>query len=289
MMALSSHFDAAHACSAWSAVGDKAAGGKSLLAKNWDFGDNNFAEFRVSKQRGKYAFLGQFAYSFQKPVNPHDLDAGVNEKGLAVVTTAAASVPRKERKGAGGCANYILTNFHSVDAALADREHYRKYAPANYMITDKEKTALIEIAPDRQINIRIVNNGILYHTNHYISKELEVYNKVDSSSSDGRLRRFHELVDDHKGPFSFDEFIAMSKDRNPPPNNGLWRIGSSTNHERTLASFVAEMPKEGPFRVWVRTATKGEDIKYGEMILDYHFWHKHRHWDRIHLEKEPAQ
>ena len=274
---------AAYACSAWSAVGEKAKDGKTLIAKNWDFGDTNFAEFRVSKQEGKYAFLGQFAYSEKNPKSPHDLDAGINEKGLAMVTTAAASVPRKERIGAGGCVNHVLTTFHSVDGALADREHYKRYAPANFVMADKHKTAWIEIAPEKKINIKVVDNGVLYHTNHYLSPELVVFNKLDSSSSDGRLRRFHELMDDHKGPFSFDEFIEMSKGQNPPPNNGLWRVGSPTNHERTLATFVAEIPREGSSHVWVRTATKGDPIKHGEVVLDEHFWRKHQHWDPIRL------
>jgi hypothetical protein len=84
---------AAESCTLWAAVGEATRGGGSLVVKNRDWRPDHRQEIkRVTPKQG-FRYFGLFATGNDEP----GLKAGVNEKGLVVVS-ATAPYWRRELK-----------------------------------------------------------------------------------------------------------------------------------------------------------------------------------------------
>lgn len=268
---------AARACTLWGSTGEYSVDSSTILAKNRDWKADNVTVIKKAQKKDGYKYFGIFG---EKNGKSTGLKAGVNEMGLALVSATASSIPKKERKYPGkkfSINTLILSKFDSVDAVLKEREIFSRYKPCFFMIGDKHKIAVIEVAPGGKISVKETENGIIYHTNHYISNtEFEKYNKKKSTSSKIRLKRISALLGSRKEPFSMQDFVKISLDRNDGADNSLWRTGSNPKKSRTLATFIVEIPAEEPPKVYIRTADPGKMRKEYRFILDYGFWNQER-------------
>lgn len=267
--ALASPILPAHACTLWAVTDDRTADGAVLIAKNRDWTPQR-QELELIKPEKGYCF---FALLPIEPKKQPRVVAGINEKGLVVVSATAGSIPEAERKkGGGGLSTLLLNSRDSVDAVVETQEVFSRYRPGFYMFADRKKIGVIEIAPEGRYAFRVSDRGVLFHTNHYLDESLLRVNDRVRDSSRIRLNRIREILDGHSGPFHMDDFVGMSEDRHAGPDNSIWRTGSTLRRTRTLSAWIVALPKEGGPRLYVKLANPGEPEAVIRHIFDASFW-----------------
>lgn len=264
-----SGLSALNACTLWSAVGKRAAHGGSLIAKNRDWNPEP-SEVRLIKPETGFRCLGLYPIRDRKKTN---VVAGVNEKGLAVVTATASSLPQGERdQGGRSLTQQLLNVFPAVEAVLENKAIFSRTHPVMYLIADRRQAAWIEVAPGGKFAVRSSRNGSLYHTNHYLDEALAGLNSTNGRNSKVRLNRIGELLIAREAPLTLEDFIAFSHDQSNGPDDSLWRTGSKPEGKRTLASWIVSLPLSGPPELFVRMANPGESERQTRVVLDEGFW-----------------
>lgn len=266
MLALALAAEPAAACTLWAAAGT-ADGGGTLLSKNRDWKPDHRQETRLVRGQG-FAFFGLYAVEGTDP----GLKAGVNEKGLSIVSASASSVPKAVRKAETGTRPVmarLLRTETSVDDVIRDADALFGHSRANFFaIADRAKTLFVEVAPGGRYALHATGNGTDAHTNHYIDPALTGSNVKVGRSSATRLARVNALLAQTQGPLDLNRFIAISGDRHDGPNDSLWRSGT----EHTLASWIVRSPVEGPQTLRVVLANPGEAPVETTYTLDRAFW-----------------
>lgn len=260
----------ADACTLWSASGSTVEGGGTLIAKNRDWIPNHYQELRMVNPEKGFKYYGIFAVGGTAA----GLRGGINDQGLVIVTAAASCIPSQQRRNityTNSMISKLLTTCDSVETAL---EKINSFEGAQFvMFADHKRSAVVEFAPGHQSSIRTTDNGVLYHTNHYLAENLFEYNYRVGESSVTRLNRIEDLLNSVQPPFSMDDFIAFSNDRVAGPDDSIWRTGSTTKKPRTLASWIVYLPKEGSPVLHVKLANPNQDeevfnIKANDIFAD---------------------
>lgn len=259
----------ARACTLWAAVGSQVAGGGALAAKNRDWSPDSPGRLeRVTPREGR-PYLALMARSPQG----WGVRAGVNQAGLAVLSASASAVPKALRgQGLPGVSRRLLAGFSSVEAVLARREMFQGLAPRFYLLADARQAAVVEIAPGGAVRIADTRDGVLSHTNHYLSPEFSAHNQRPALSSRARLERVDAFLAALSRPLTLAAFERISQDRGAGPDNSLWRTGSKPRGTRTLAGLVVSLPPRGPNEAAVVLANPGEPQRRIKIILDEKFW-----------------
>ena len=260
----------ASACTLWGAAGGKTENGGTIIAKNRDWEPTQIQDLKRIIPTDGFRYLGLFATD----ASGTGLKAGVNEKGLAVVTATASPIPRSKRSGKDAdslSSPEILKTCASVDDVLARLD---RFCEADfYLVADKTKVAVIEVAPGKQATARITLNGALAQTNHYQEGALSRLNRKVSASSQMRYERILELLSEDRDGLSLDDFIAFSEDRKAGPDNSIWRTGGSPVRTRTLATWILENPANGlPPSLYLKIANPDQPQKTMRLVLDENFW-----------------
>jgi isopenicillin-N N-acyltransferase like protein len=267
------------ACTLWGATGARTKDGGTLIAKNRDKEPSQHGELRTVVRKG-HRFLGLYYTDVEKR---RSIAGGINDSGLCLLGASAGSVPREERnKGGRGLSEHILTSFDSVDAVLKNQKMFAGTHPVFYIIGDRSKIATVEVAPGGKFRVRSTDNGILCHTNHYLDEKLLRANDKIGTSSLARLKRIQELMTTHASPFTLEDFITFSEDRHDGPDRSIWRTGSTPDKERTLATWIASIPKNGSPALYVKLANTGEPERTYNLKLDSSFWATHTRSDPLH-------
>jgi len=257
-----------HSCTLWGASG-KAASGGTIMSKNRDWAPDHSQELKMRRIVTGYAYFGLYAVGGTEP----GLKAGVNEKGLSVITAAAGSIPkslRDRQPGKQGVISRLLSELASCDEVLAKKEEIFSRARAMFvMIADRKKILVVEVGLDGKYALKTVEDGIAVHTNHFLERSLSEFNVKVGSSSAKRLQRITELMTMSPRPFTTELFVAMSRDQNDGPDNSLWRTGKSS---RTLASWIIEIPSHGDPKLRVMLANPGEPERTRDFVLNETFW-----------------
>lgn len=254
-------------CTLWAVAGAQADGG-TLISKNRDWvPDHRQVLKKVSPKTG-LKFLGLYAEGNNDP----GLKAGVNEKGLSIVS-ASSNIPRSVRASQPdkhGIMVQILTSYSSVKAVLDDAEQVFTKSRANFfMLSDRSTVVQVEVGLDGRFTVKTSQSGSLAHTNHYLDPQLAaLYNKKISTSSVIRLGRIETLLGQTQGPYTLDQFTAFSQDQHDGANNSLWRSG----REHTLASWMVAVPTHGAPRLRLVMANPGETRRTQDLLLDEAFW-----------------
>lgn len=263
------HANPGEPCTLWAAAGARTNDGGTLIAKNRDKEPGQRGELRVVTGK-RHRFLGLY---YTDARGRSSIAGGINDKGLCILGASAGSVPRGERnKGGKGLSEHILASFDSVDAALEKQKMFAGAHPVFYMIGDSSKIATIEVAPKGEISVKVTADGILYHTNHYLDGKLAGANAAIGKSSLARLERIRRLMTDRASPFTIRDFKTFSEDRRDGPDRGIWRTGGAPDKERTLATWIASIPKKGPPALYVKLANSGEPRRTYDLKLDSEFW-----------------
>jgi len=246
----------AFSCTLWSAHGEGTVlGGGTLIAKNRDWVPDHRQILKTVRPKTGYRYFGIFA----EGNDDSGLKAGINEKGLVVVSSTAGSIPKKIRREADrtkGLLTKLLRECDGIDAVL--KKELLFLGPRNLLLADGKKIAVIEIGLHGEHAATIGQNGFLTHTNHYRDEKLLKYNWKIGESSGRRLERIEALLKDDAPPYSLDDFIAFSGDRSGGPDNGIWRTGGSPGKERTLSVWIVHSPPRSSPRLYIKIANPQE-------------------------------
>jgi len=257
------------ACTLWAAAGERVAHGGSLIAKNRDWKPES-SHVRLVDPGSGHRHLGLYPTDEEGRRGPF---AGINEKGLVVVTATAGSIPSGERiKGGSGLARKLLTGFSSVEEILVDGTPFSRSRPSIYLAADHRRAAWIEVAPEGKFAVRVTGGGWLAHTNHYLDETLAGANRKIGRSSRIRLERIGELLKGKAAPLTLEDFMAFSRDRSHGPDDSLWRTGGKPGIQITLASWIVSLPPAAPPEIFVRLANPGEPEREMRIALDGPFW-----------------
>jgi hypothetical protein len=259
----------APACTLWGAAGADASGG-TILSKNRDWAPDHTQVLKMRRGAGGYGFFGLYAVGN----DAEGIKAGVNEKGLSVVTASAGSIPRATRDhqpGKRGIISETLAAFATCDEILAKKDEIFPHARAMIvMIADGRKVLVAEIGLEGKYVLWTVENGTIARTNHFLDDSLADFNIRIGVTSPARLERITELLKSAPRPLTIDAFAAMSRDRGSGAGRGaIWRTG---NTSPTLASWIMETPERGAPRLRVVLANPGQPEEPRAFVLDERFW-----------------
>ena len=250
------------ACTLFAANGSVVDDGGTLLVKNRDWEPNQHQVIKSVPSKDGYSYFGLYAEG-----TAAGMKAGINEKGLTVVSATAGSIPSKERKNmlnkAGSLAK-LLKECASVEEALTRTDLF--LGPKILMLADKKSVATIEIGPEGKFSIEQKENDYTCHTNHYVAEDMLNFNKKIGQSSQKRYERICQLLDDASSPFSLDVFLNFSNDRNDGPDNSIFRLGSNPANTRTMAVWAVKIPLDSSPEVYVRILNPNEDEKIIKIV-----------------------
>lgn len=240
----------ADACTLFAASGEAyVSGGGTIIAKNRDWQPEEQVVRLIDNGRG-FRYYGLFTVTKKGNL---DVKAGVNEKGLTVVSATAGSIPRRERsqeQRTKGINRRLLSRCATVDEALSDLSIFR--GPRIIMLADRKKIAYIEVGPQGKTSVTVRENGVLGHTNHFIDNQLLWANKKISKSSATRYQRIMQLLNEQPRPFSPEQFIQFSEDKTAGANNSIWREGSKPSSSQTIGVFIVHLPENGLPTIYVK-------------------------------------
>lgn len=247
-------YGSGQACTLWAAVGGKVAGGGTLIAKNRDFEPTYRQIVKIREEAGAYRFLGVYEDGNEKS----GLKMGINEHGLVIVSANPPFSYQQRQKipRTVGLSRKILSACDSVDSALSYQQWF--VGPCFLLLADRQKIALVEIGLDGNVSIQQTQNGVLYHSNHYIDATLEKFNpqKISRSSLERYKRIDHFMT--RQATYTLEDFISISGSREGGPDNSIWRDGSKPSGTRTLAAWIVRQPAAGQPQLYLRLANPGE-------------------------------
>lgn len=255
-------------CTLWGSAGSTGKDGITLVTKNRDWKPDNRNELWLIKPEKGFKFIALYAIGGES----EGIKGGINEKGLVVLTASASTVPKEEKYGEKISIAELLKTCDTVDAVLDKKDKFG--TPFFYIIGDKTKIALVEIGQEGTTSIRETENGILYHTNHYLDENLIKFNKKENESSYVRYNRIKELLENHKDLFTLEDFIEFSSDIHDGPDNSIWRTGSTPEKTRTLGTLIVAIPKDAPPVLYIRFANPCEEEYIEKLVLDEDFWNR---------------
>jgi len=256
------------ACTLWGASGEDVADGGTLISKNRDWAPDHQQILKTVRSKRGYAYFGIFATGNAEP----GLKAGTIEKGLTIIS-ASSNIPKKLREqqtDKHGVMARILLGYASIAELSKDADALFAGSHANFfMLSDHRQIMLVEVGLDGRHSIRIIEQGSVAHTNHYLDSALAgQFGDKPGVSSSTRYARINELLSQAPHPLNMEAFATFSRDHVAGPNNSLWRTG----HEYTLASWIVATPPEGAPQLRVVIANPGEAESTQEITLDKAFW-----------------
>ena len=257
---------AARACTLYAAAGDDwVTGGGTLIVKNRDWPPDHHQEVRLTKPSSGFRYLGLYAVGNKSA----GIKAGINERGLVVVTATAGAIPEKERsamKSAKGVTTRLLSGCDSVEAALKKTDLF--LGPQYIMMADRKLVAYVEIGPEGKFAINTTDKGVLRHTNHYLEESMLPFNKTIGESSRTRGTRIAQLLSETPHPFDMKQCIAFSHDQTAGPDNSILRTGSKPTVSRTVAIWIVALPPTGSPRLYLKIMDPGQPERVIEADLD---------------------
>ncbi|MBK1682538.1 carcinine hydrolase/isopenicillin-N N-acyltransferase family protein [Rhodoferax fermentans] len=257
----------AWACTLWAVAGTQAGGG-TLISKNRDWVPDHWQYLKKVSPKTGLKFLGLYAEGNNAP----GLKAGVNERGLSIVS-ASSNIPRSVREAQPdkhGIMVQVLSGYSTVRAVLDDAALLFSKSRANFfMLSDRRMVVQVEVGLDGTFSVKSRDSGSLAHTNHYLDPALAaLYNQKIGTSSATRLNRIQTLLGQQTELYTLDQFSAFSHDQHDGANNSLWRSG----REHTMASWIVAVPAQGAPRLRVLLANPGQQPSTHELLLDDAFW-----------------
>jgi hypothetical protein len=258
-------------CTLWAAAGERTSHHGTLIGKNRDWAPDQYQELRILAPAGGFRFLVLHPRGARRFLDI----AGVNEKGLVVVTAAASCIPKRQRPKSyyrEGFLNQILSSCATVDAVI--KKQGLLTSPAFYLVADRSRIALIEVGLNEKRSVNVIANGVLCHTNHYLDKNLLQNNQQFKLSSHIRLIQIQGLLKVRQRPLTLQDFITISQDRQDGPDWSIWRQGSSPREVHTLSTWIVSLPQDDAPRLYVKLASLEDPPQTRLFKLDASFWAK---------------
>ncbi|MGD8399879.1 MAG: C45 family autoproteolytic acyltransferase/hydrolase [Bacillota bacterium] len=265
--------DSVRACTLWGATGLTTRDHLTLVAKNrdWTPKQQQWLE-KIPASGDKFGFLGLCA---ALPGKKAGIKAGINEKGLVVLTASASCIPkaiRRKGKGKTILTPQLLANYASVAEVLSSAALFQDSYPNFYMVADQTRIAYIEVGLDGRYAVRSTADGVLYHTNYYLEAPLAASNLKIGKSSRLRYQRIRALLTGQPSGLTEDDFKRISNDTTDGPDCSLWRTGSKPGAERTVASWIVALPLNAPPELDVKLLNPGQPVQEFHLVLGSQFW-----------------
>lgn len=257
-------------CTSWASIGDKNAGGGLIIAKNRD-SEAAYEELKIVHPKQGNTYLGLFYSDTNKKPYPY-IAAGVNDKNLYIVQNEATSQPFTSGYSDSNQSKLIfsiLQGYSSVEEVLINQDKIFKNSAPNFLIIgDNAQAILVEIGTKKnQFEIRTAaqNDGILYHTNHYVLPSLVNENTLFYLGSQRRFSRIKHLMTHERKPYNFQIARNWSNDQKDGYLLSIFR-------EFTVASWIALLPKNGTPFLWVRFTSPKVAYQTYRLDLTKEFW-----------------
>jgi hypothetical protein len=262
---------ASGACTFWAAAGERTENNVVLIAKNRDGRPLQSEKLGIVNEGRGYRYLGLFPLENGKK---RTVSAGINEKGLAVVSASAGggTADWREQGGGRGMVGRLLQSCAGVGEVFAKHDWLLSSQPGFYMVGDRNEIAWIEIAPGRQFASRGRRQGVLVHANHYLHEKLAPLNAKTEEGSYRRLQRIQQLLQSYVPPLSMEDFVVFSEDRKGGPDHAIWRSGRDPLGERTLSTWIVALFKNDVPQLYVKIANPDEPEKVSRLSLHPAFW-----------------
>ena len=153
---------------------------------------------------------------------------------------------------------------------MDDKDKLFGNGKANFLlIADQMNAILVEVGPKKgafEIKTADHNRHVLYHTNHYVLKPMEKFNKIFYTDSQDRFKSISELM--HKTPGKLtagrNYYHAINSSHNGPFN--------SIFREITVASWVVDSPENGIPYLYARLSAPNEKYEHYAVELKPSFW-----------------
>ena len=242
----------ANACTIWAAAGNKVEGGGTLIVKNRDWIPDHQQVLRLNKPSQGYRYIDLNTVGNLNP----GAKAGINEHGLVVVNASAPSVYDKPENfiGRQGTAS-VLRNYRTVQEALeALSDGKWTGGPAFLLLADAQETAAIEFGLNGTNRNESTRSGVVYHTNHYLDRDLQYLNPYRSGSSYKRAEHIRTRLAS-KEAFTAQDFIEESK------NPAIWYTGATPQSPSTLSTWIVSQSPKGEARLYLRMGNPGQPVK----------------------------
>jgi predicted choloylglycine hydrolase len=145
---------------------------------------------------------------------------GMNSHGLGVTTTGVwpkTVTPALDRTDSAHVffnIRLLLDHCVSADEALSYISDSPRMNGINLIVADKNRAYVAELTKDDMVVEEAGERGILYRTNHYLSKALSLLNteSADYRSTYHRLRRIEELLRVRYGRLRFQDLFRIMSD-----------------------------------------------------------------------------
>ncbi len=239
------------ACTLWAAAGEAVPGGGTIIAKNRDWRPDNQTGLRVISQGG-YRFVSLYSTGNDSP----GTKAGINEKGLVIVSASAPSyLDLPELRKGRTPIRTVLSRYASVAEAIAALEAGKwTCGPEFLVLADGREIAAVEFGLDGAAAVGgRTGAGTVYHTNHYLAPGFIALNQGKLNSSLRRYERIKELME-AKDTHDVADFRTYSAD------GVLWRAGTSPAATRTLSSWIIRQAPDGTAVLYLKLANPGKPV-----------------------------
>lgn len=250
---------AAQACTLWASAGESVAGGGTMIAKNRDWVPDHQQQLRLYSSGG-YRYLALYASGN----DAQGAKAGVNEKGLVIVSASAPSHLDKKEFFAGRTSmRTLLSSYDSVASALGALKA-GKWAcgPEFLVLADRKEVACVEFGVGGTYAITgETPSGSVYHTNHYLAPSFLALNQGSQVNSRSRYGKIKGFLQD-KDQYGLADFRAFSADPL------LWRAGATPTATRTLSAWIVRQPENGPAVLYLKLANPGKPVREYEYTLE---------------------
>lgn len=246
-----------------------------VMAKNRDNRPDHQV-IEVVSTPGKFKYL-----ALSRKDVPDFVSAGINEKNLAVFNEVTVEYSAQAKGGiADDFSRDILQNYSTAKAVIADiPKLIAKFPdPVFYQVADAKNILSIEVAPNHKYSYKLIDKGVMAHTNNYLSAELiKNYPYSDAENarllgSSTRLNRASYLVS-HESALDLAKLQQIALDHSAGSNDSIFRTGDGhkPNTVRSLAFFGVEIAKDGktPSKVSSYLYASGERFDY---TLTPQFW-----------------
>ncbi len=254
----------ASACTLWAAAGVAVRDGGVLVAKNRDERPDHRQELALLRPPEGYAAVALRAVGGSSP----GIKAGLNERGLVIVSAAAGQVAADLRRSPSpepGLMGRLLARCAGIDEVLREIDRFRR--PIFYLMGDRAGIAALEVAPDGRRAVERVSSGTLHQTNHYRRLAPEGPLRPPAAGSLAREARIASFLAQGTPPWSMEDFQRLSEDRGAGADHSLWRTGRTAGAVRTLATWIARIPPRGDPELIVRLADPGRPERFCRLSL----------------------
>ncbi len=205
----------AQECSMILARGQATEDGKTYVIKNRDM------QAPVAQVMLKRVYPDQTVISEITGVGTVTYPAsGINNKGLGITTTGFWSKKTEPDLNSVGQSqiflniHLLLRNCATVDEALDAIKDMKVMNGLNVILADAEKACVVEITKHDIVIEWVSDSGILYRTNHYISRQLTHFNpeEADYPSTFKRYERICQMLKEYQGHVRFQDLYRILSD-----------------------------------------------------------------------------